>query len=97
MGVIMDRETRRKMLEEYLMTLEYGVEQDMRTLGDLINHLIDSIELWLPFNTTCREVKVLEHRVRGNKIDVTISCDGEAYRARWRYKRIIAAELEKVE
>jgi len=81
----MDPETKKEEIERALDEIEWGLDEEVERLEDILRELPEAVKHGLINDGVCSEVEIREVIVRNRFIIVKLECDGESYSARWEW------------
>jgi hypothetical protein len=98
-GEIMETESKLERIKMAMEDTEYGPEEEISSLQDILKRISRSVEENLLVMEACSEVKIRDVKVNSMFITIEFECDGEVYKGKWRWDKltIYTARFNKLE
>jgi hypothetical protein len=99
MGEIMEMESKLERIKRAMEDTEYGPEEEISSFQDILRRIPGAVENNLLVMEACSEVKIRDVKANSMFITIEFECDGEVYRAKWRWEKltIYTARFSKLE
>jgi hypothetical protein len=84
----METESKLERIKIAVEDTEYGPEEEISRFQDILKRIPRAVEENLLVMEACSEVKIRDVKVDSMFITIEFECDGESYRARWRWEKL---------